>query len=133
MEDYISLDRRFVEFDPKVERERDNYSFAIASLFSGAEGWQRILEQPCTVIVAEAGNGKTAELRHQTIVLRKEGKAVFSAISDSWHQRRWVRHWRSVPRKNCRLGRKVPLTATSFWMRLTKRSWPIHLIFSVQL
>src|SRR5215470_4600325 len=77
MEDYIFLDRRFVEFDPKVEGERDNYSFAIASLFSGAKSWQQILEQPCTVIVAEAGNGKTAELRYQTIALREDGKAAF--------------------------------------------------------
>jgi hypothetical protein len=79
MEDYIFLDRRFVEFDPKVEGERDNYSFAIASLFSDAKSWQHILEQPCTVIVAEAGNGKTFELRHQTLDRALEGAEMLAA------------------------------------------------------
>jgi hypothetical protein len=78
---YIPLDRRFVPFDPKLQGERGDHSYGLGSMSGGpGKGWQEILAGGgCTVIIAEAGNGKTAELRHQASSLRAAGKAAFFA------------------------------------------------------
>jgi hypothetical protein len=76
MSDHIDLDRVFVEFDAKNDRESDSESYALRGLFD-SKPWREILKKPCTVILAEAGNGKTSELRHQAKLLRSQGKAAF--------------------------------------------------------
>ena len=75
MKKHIDLDRRFTEFDPNLKGEADEYSFALSDL--GLKRWSDILAQPCTVIVAEAGNGKTAEMEDRTLKLRKDGESSF--------------------------------------------------------
>jgi hypothetical protein len=79
VEDYIDLDRRFITFDPEAQGERDQHSLGLHSLFNAGKSWKEILEQPCTVIIAEAGNGKSAELTHQAQLLRSRGEAAFFA------------------------------------------------------
>jgi hypothetical protein len=77
---YIPLDRRFVPFDPKLQGERGDHSYGLGSMSGPGKGWQEILAGGgCTVIIAEAGNGKTAELRHQASSLRAAGKAALLA------------------------------------------------------
>lgn len=71
MENYINLNRRFARFDS------NHHSYGFGSLFGGAKNWEEVLEHRCTVIIAEAGNGKTAELRHQAQLLRGRGEAAF--------------------------------------------------------
>ena len=77
MDDYIDLDRRFAVFDPKLHGERDNHFQGLSSLWGIAKAWSEVLKQRCTVIIAEAGNGKSVELRHQAIMLRGRGEAAF--------------------------------------------------------
>lgn len=77
LEDYIDLDRRFVGFDPKLHGERDNHFHGLGSLWGSAKAWSEVLEQRCTVIIAEAGNGKSVELRRQAMLLRGSGEAAF--------------------------------------------------------
>ena len=76
MEDYIDLDRRFITFDPNAHGERDQFSHAP---FNAGKSWDAVLEQPCTVIIAEAGNGKSVELTRQAQLLRGRGEAAFFA------------------------------------------------------
>jgi hypothetical protein len=75
---HIPLDRRFVPFDPKLQGERSDHMYGMGSISGPGTGWEEILAgSGCTVIIAEAGNGKTAELRHQASSLRAAGKAAF--------------------------------------------------------
>jgi hypothetical protein len=77
VDDYIDLDRRFVNFDPKLHGERDNHFHRLGSIWGSAKTWSDVLEQRCTVIIAEAGNGKSVELRRQAALLRGRGEAAF--------------------------------------------------------
>lgn len=77
IQDYIQLDRKFVEFDERLQAgEREDSLFAF-DLSSTGKSWSDILKNRCTVILAEAGSGKTTELRAQTERLRSEGQPAF--------------------------------------------------------
>lgn len=76
MKDYVELDRRFVPFDAKESGEHDTYAHLWASNF-GSKSWNDILANRCTVIVAEALNGKTTEMQQRTHALRKAGTPAF--------------------------------------------------------
>lgn len=74
-EDYIELDRTFHELSLKRE-ESDEYDFR--NLFFGKRlNWADLLSGYRTVILSEAGAGKTEEIRHSAQRLRKEGKVAF--------------------------------------------------------
>lgn len=77
MDNYIDLERRFVAFDPKTQGEQDQHSFRLHALFNAGKSWAEVLNHPCTVIIAEAGNGKSVELRHQAMLLRGRGEFAF--------------------------------------------------------
>ncbi|EPS9414291.1 NACHT domain-containing protein [Escherichia coli] len=74
-EDYIELERTFHELSLKRE-ESDEYDFR--NLFFGKRlNWADLLSGYRTVILSEAGAGKTEEIRHSAQRLRKEGKVAF--------------------------------------------------------
>lgn len=78
MQDYIQLDRKFVEFDERLQAaESDDFLFALSSSLLTGKSWSDILNNRCAVILAEAGSGKTTELRAQTERLRSEGQSAF--------------------------------------------------------
>ncbi len=77
MDNYIDLDRRFVAYTPKIQGEPDQHFFRLHALFNAGKNWAQVLEHPCIVIIAEAGNGKSIELRHQAMLLRRRGEHAF--------------------------------------------------------
>ncbi|NUW73143.1 hypothetical protein HOP38_11485 [Vibrio mediterranei] len=76
MRKYIALDRQFL---PIIESHKDSEEL-IMSLSLGtnkADNWKSILNQYRTVILAEAGAGKTVELMEMASKLSNEGKPSF--------------------------------------------------------
>ena len=76
MPTHVDLDRKFARlgdeenFDPDALRAR--VAFGLADL-----GWDDLLREPRVVILAEAGTGKTHELRAKAEALKAEGLAAF--------------------------------------------------------
>jgi len=72
---YIELDRTFHELSLKsqVSDEFDYHNLRFGKSLS----WQDILAGYRTVILSEAGSGKTEEIRHAAQTLRKERKPAF--------------------------------------------------------
>ena len=78
IQDYIQLDRKFIEFDERLQAwENTDFLFALDLSSQIGKSWSDILKNRCTVILAEAGSGKTTELRAQTERLRSEGQSAF--------------------------------------------------------
>ena len=78
MRGYIQLDRKFVEFDERLQAgESDDFLFGLNLSSKIGKSWSDILKNRCTVILAEARSGKTTELRAQTERLRSEGQSAF--------------------------------------------------------
>ena len=78
MQGYIQLNRKFDKFDERLQAgERDDFLFGLNLLSEIGKSWSDILKNRCTVILAEAGSGKTTELRTQTERLRSEGHPAF--------------------------------------------------------
>ena len=78
MQGYIQLDRKFVEFDERLQAgERDDFLFELSSSSKIGKSWSDILKNHCTVVLAEARAGKTTELCARTYQLRSEGKEAF--------------------------------------------------------
>lgn len=75
-QDFVELGRTF--HDLRVEGQTDDDGELRASLF-GREtvGWKDIREESRTILLAEAGAGKTAEIRAMASRLRTEGRAAF--------------------------------------------------------
>lgn len=77
MDDYVDLDRRFREL---TEEERTNAH--VLALLGDREplrgdGWPALLEMRRVVMLAEAGSGKTSELRAQAARLNADGRRAF--------------------------------------------------------
>jgi hypothetical protein len=73
---YVELNRKFVEFGTGPVSEPDSLSHGLTS-YLRSKTWEEVLTNRCTVVVAEAGSGKTVELRHQTERLRRAGQSAF--------------------------------------------------------
>ncbi|RZU47026.1 hypothetical protein EV700_1415 [Fluviicoccus keumensis] len=76
MEGHVPLDR---EFSPvyKSEKEAESEEFLLAWGHAKPITWDVMAEKYRCVILAEAGAGKTEELRHRASSLAGEGKAAF--------------------------------------------------------
>ncbi|SCB21898.1 hypothetical protein GA0061099_100366 [Bradyrhizobium yuanmingense] len=79
MAPYVELDRQFVDYDEDDEAENESTSFV--DLYS-SKSWDQILQARCTVVMAEAGTGKSEEFRQQARRLIAEGKPAFYAALD---------------------------------------------------
>jgi len=76
MGEFIQLHRTFRELKPSQEDfERD--SFSSLSAPNTSMGWDDLLNEFRVVILAEAGAGKTEEIRHIAQQLHREGKSAF--------------------------------------------------------
>ena len=76
MSDLVPLERRFT----KLDKDRDTAEqAAIASLLGGrsATRWCDLADARCTVILADAGAGKTTELRERARDSRTLGSEAF--------------------------------------------------------
>lgn len=73
----IDLKRQFTPWTEKDGKSIDAYFAARHSFFT--KDWQHILEEFRVVILAEAGSGKTEELKARTRSLQAEGKTAFYA------------------------------------------------------
>ncbi|PQJ23633.1 hypothetical protein BSZ31_00205 [Limnobacter sp. SAORIC-690] len=79
MRKYIDLDRRFSKYPDSFSEES---SVLVQSLSRGRIGWAELLERSCSVIVAGANHGKTAELLNQARRLQdKGGHALFIRLN----------------------------------------------------
>lgn len=85
MDDFIELGRYFLLFDPKEEEEP--ISRYLRQYLGKNLSWDDVLKVPCTVVFAEGGSGKTAEMIHKAEALKAEGKPSFfctlSELSDT--------------------------------------------------
>ena len=76
MESYVSLER---QFSPVARSEEEHESDEILSAWGDAKSktWDDLDREYRCIILAEAGAGKTEELRHQASVLENQGKPSF--------------------------------------------------------
>jgi len=76
MSDFIDLDRHF---HPLPTAPKDDGTPVFRSLWPSSDdvGWPEMLEHRIVILLAEAGAGKTAEMRQAAIRVRREGKAAF--------------------------------------------------------
>ena len=71
----IDLDRRFVPWDNKDGSAIDAYAMSGWSRYS--DDWPNLLKRRRVVILAEAGSGKTEELRERARLLAQAGQFAF--------------------------------------------------------
>src|SRR4051794_16872603 len=75
--DYVHLDRRFRDLtDEELEAPEALASFNDRD-FLPADGWPELLRHPRVVLLAEAGSGKSEEMRQQARRLRSEDRPAF--------------------------------------------------------
>ena len=75
----IPLDRRFFEWRSEGDHLSDPDALSRFGLSDSAKAWDEILKRRRVVILAEAGSGKSEELKNQQRVLAGEGKFSFYA------------------------------------------------------
>lgn len=85
MDDYIELNRGFAPYEPGRAVEADDQSSAFPSSFFITHTWEKILGHRATVIIAEAGTGKSWEFRHQATQLQQQGKSAFYCPIENLH------------------------------------------------
>lgn len=77
MNSYIDLDRKYRTLTQKDLEHAETLSAADYFDSRDARSWRELVENPRVVLLAEAGAGKTEELRHMANVLRGEGRYAF--------------------------------------------------------
>ena len=74
---FVDLQRRFKELtDSELEDTESLLSWS-GSEFGPDIGWSEVLQYARVILLAEAGSGKTAEMREQTNRLTGEGRFAF--------------------------------------------------------
>lgn len=76
MDDFIDLDRNFVEISKDGEPDVD-IGRILGRRYSGSHNWAELREHPRVVLLAEASSGKTAEFVNQARTLRQAGESAF--------------------------------------------------------
>ena len=82
MSGFIELGRRFRDLRAAESEQGDGEVTDILSslgqfVWDTSVGWTELLERPRVVILAEAGSGKTAEMREQERRMLEEGRSAF--------------------------------------------------------
>ena len=73
---FVELARTFRELS-KDARETDHFDLTKAFFVGAKIGWAELLRGHRTVILSEAGSGKTEEIREAAVRLRSDGKQPF--------------------------------------------------------
>lgn len=73
--DFIDLNRQFMPFSSEKDWEL-SYNYFGSDGFIGAQGWEQLLQHRRIVLLAEAGAGKTAELRAVSNRLKKRSDGL---------------------------------------------------------
>lgn len=85
--DFIDLDRHFFELDENERKKPQALAMLEAWGDKHGTNWQVLLDTQRVVLLAEAGSGKTAELKHQARLLQALGKpAFFVPVEDLQNQ-----------------------------------------------
>ena len=74
---FIELNRTFSDFQENADEERAAFDSYIAAYLRDGTTWDDLLASPCSVLLAEAGSGKTWELLNQCQTLQEEGRTTF--------------------------------------------------------
>ena len=83
MAEFIDLQRRFRELTDEEVDDPETLAAWSDHMAGPTGGWPDLLRHHRVVLLAEAGAGKTAEMRHQAMQLAAEGKfAFFVALED---------------------------------------------------
>lgn len=77
MNEFIQLNRTFLDVDKLSTSEDDSYSLALVARYGPAKTWNDVLKNRCSVVLAKAGNGKTFELKAQAEQLLEAGQPAF--------------------------------------------------------
>ena len=77
MTEFIDLQRRFRELSDSESEDAENLLSWSGSGFGSDIGWSELLQYARVILLAEAGSGKTAEMREQTNRLTGEGRFAF--------------------------------------------------------
>ena len=84
MNEFIDLDRRF---HPLTDSDlEDAESLAVRSDYGSGIGWSKLLKYRRLILLAEAGAGKTVEMRQQATRLAEEGRFAFFVDLESLDQ-----------------------------------------------
>src|SRR4051794_24985850 len=75
-DEFIELNRTFHQLSEHAG-ENDDIDLSQAFHVKSNLTWEGILKNPRTVILSEAGSGKTEEIRHVASRLRAEGRPAF--------------------------------------------------------
>ena len=75
--DYIDLGRTFRELTDEERADATALAYLHERASSGSIDWETLLQSERVVILAEAGSGKTRELRERCEGLKAQGKAAF--------------------------------------------------------
>lgn len=76
----VPLDRRFIEWrHTETDELSDPDLLSRLGLGDDAKSWDDLLKRRRIVILAEAGSGKSEELKGQTLRLAADGKLAFYA------------------------------------------------------
>lgn len=74
MNKHVELNRYFTEFS---NSEDFDYNYTWATYFGDKITWDKVLEKKCSVILGEAGSGKTEELKEQCKKLKEKNEDSF--------------------------------------------------------
>ena len=74
---FVELNRTFSDFQENADEEQAAFDSYIAAYLRDGTTWDDLLASPCSVVLAEAGSGKTWELLNQCQTLREEGRTAF--------------------------------------------------------
>lgn len=74
---YVYLDRRFRDLTKEELEAPESLASLNSREYLPADGWPEILRHPRVVLLAEAGSGKSEEMRQQVLRLRDEGQCAF--------------------------------------------------------
>ena len=81
MEDFIELNRTFRQLssDNNDDPQNDDFDLvgALNHSFNKHLNWEELLKEPRVILLAEAGAGKTQEIRYAANKSRSEGRAAF--------------------------------------------------------
>ena len=74
---FVELNRTFSDFQENTDEEQAVFDSYLAAYSGGGTTWDDLLASPCSVVLAEAGSGKTWELLNQCQTLRDKGRTTF--------------------------------------------------------